>query len=60
MWRSISPSASDLRATNHDFNITTSGGDITGFRVATLIPEPASITLCLAGLLMLALKRTRR
>jgi formylglycine-generating enzyme required for sulfatase activity len=31
-----------------------------GFRVASIIPEPASITLCMAGLLMLALTRTRR
>jgi len=31
-----------------------------GLRVASLIPEPASITLCLAGVLMLALRRVRK
>jgi formylglycine-generating enzyme required for sulfatase activity len=32
-------------------------GSYIGFRLASIIPEPANITLCLAGVLMLALRR---
>jgi formylglycine-generating enzyme required for sulfatase activity len=34
--------------------------DRVGFRVASLIPEPGSLTLCLAGMLILMLRRGRK
>ncbi|MCC7476265.1 MAG: SUMF1/EgtB/PvdO family nonheme iron enzyme [Pirellulales bacterium] len=34
--------------------------DNVGFRVASLIPEPGSITLCMAGVLMLMLRRGKK
>jgi len=51
--------SSDMRAALRFISDPTREFEFRGFRVAT-IPEPASITLCLAGVLMLVLKRTRR
>ena len=48
-----------LHASSRFYDDPANEYDSVGFRVAS-IPEPASITLCLAGVLMLALRRGRK
>jgi len=54
---SWSPNANLLHASHRTADVPTIQGSSIGFRVASIIPEPASITLCLAGVLMLTLRR---
>jgi formylglycine-generating enzyme required for sulfatase activity len=51
-----------LRASNRGILVAapTEENDRLGFRVAGAIPEPASLTLCLAGILMLVLRRRNK
>jgi formylglycine-generating enzyme required for sulfatase activity len=58
-WGDIPRFSFGLHASYSDDSLPTLESNTLGFRVAS-IPEPASITFCLAGLLMLVLKRTRR
>ncbi len=49
-----------LLASDRGSTLSTDETRDVGFRVASLIPEPASITLCFAGVLMLMLRRGRK
>jgi sulfatase modifying factor 1 len=56
-WESIS--VADLDAATRRFFAPSGGATFVGFRVAT-IPEPAGITLCCAGIFLLAFIRSGR
>jgi formylglycine-generating enzyme required for sulfatase activity len=53
-------SSYELHASGRYDNDPSVENHLVGFRVASLIPEPSSITLCLAGMLMLMLRRGRK
>ena len=57
-WESIS--VADLSASTRRFVVPSVSATFVGFRVATIIPEPAGITLCCAGMLLLAFRRGRK
>jgi formylglycine-generating enzyme required for sulfatase activity len=49
-----------LHASTRDTNVPTNENSVVGFRVAGVIPEPSSLTLCIAGLMMRLLYRSKR